>query len=231
MRFQQNRLFSFYFLIATTCFLLSSCREKAALEPPIIVKYLALGDSYTIGQGVDTLDRWPNQLSAQLISNGIEVQKTDIIAQTGWRTSNLLNAIGNTPLDDYNLISLLIGVNNQFWGEPFDIFQSEFDSLLNITIDLVGKERLFIVSIPDYGVTPFGSNNSENIAEDIDMYNNYIQERCSSEGLAFINITEISRQLGDSEGALASDNLHPSGGQYAKWVEELFPIVLNLIAG
>ena len=105
MRFQQNRLFSFYFLIATTCFLLSSCREKAALEPPIIVKYLALGDSYTIGQGVDTLDRWPNQLSAQLISNGIEVQKTDIIAQTGWRTSNLLNAIGNTPLDDYNLIS------------------------------------------------------------------------------------------------------------------------------
>jgi acyl-CoA thioesterase-1 len=231
MRFQQNRLFSFYFLIATTCFLLSSCREKAALEPPIIVKYLALGDSYTIGQGVDTLDRWPNQLSAQLISNGIEVQKTDIIAQTGWRTSNLLNAIGNTPLDDYNLISLLIGVNNQFWGEPFDIFQSEFDSLLNITIDLVGKERLFIVSIPDYGVTPFGSNNSENIAEDIDLYNNYIEERCSLEGLAFINITEISRQLGDSEGALASDNLHPSGSQYAKWVEELFPIVLKLIEG
>ena len=137
MRFQQNRLFSFYFLIATTCFLLSSCREKAALEPPIIVKYLALGDSYTIGQGVDTLDRWPNQLSAQLISNGIEVQKTDIIAQTGWRTSNLLNAIGNSSIDDYNLISLLIGVNNQFWGEPFDIFQSEFDSLLNITIGFV----------------------------------------------------------------------------------------------
>ena len=228
---QENRFFAFCFLIATTCFLLNSCREKETPEPPIIVKYLALGDSYTIGQGVDTLDRWPNQLSSQLISNGIEVQKTDIIAQTGWRTSNLLNAIGNTPLDDYNLISLLIGVNNQFWGEPFDVFQSEFDSLLNITIDLVGKERLFIVSIPDYGVTPFGSNNSENIAEDIDMYNNYIEERCSSEGLTFINITEISRQLGDSEGALASDNLHPSGGQYAKWVEELFPIVLNLIEG
>ena len=231
MRFQQKHLFSFYFLIATTCFLLNSCREKEALEPPIIIKYLALGDSYTIGQGVDSLDRWPNQLSAQLISNGIEVQKTDIIAQTGWRTSNLLNALGNSSLDNYNLISLLIGVNNQFWGEPFDIFQSEFDSLLNITIDLVGKERLFIISIPDYGVTPFGSNNSENIAEDIDLYNNYIEERCSLEGLAFINITEISRQLGDSEGALASDNLHPSGSQYAKWVEELFPIVLNLIEG
>ena len=231
MRFQQKHLFSFYFLIATTCFLLNSCREKEALEPPIIIKYLALGDSYTIGQGVDTLDRWPNQLSAQLISNGIDVQKTDIIAQTGWRTSNLLNALGNSSLDNYNLISLLIGVNNQFWGEPFDIFQSEFDSLLNITIDLVGKERLFIISIPDYGVTPFGSNNSENIAEDIDLYNNYIEERCSLEGLAFINITEISRQLGDSEGALASDNLHPSGSQYAKWVEELFPIVLNLIEG
>ena len=137
MRFQQKQLFSFYFLVATTCFLLNSCREKETPEPPIIVKYLALGDSYTIGQGVDTLDRWPNQLSAQLISNGIEVQKTDIIAQTGWRTSNLLNAIGNSSIDDYNLISLLIGVNNQFWGEPFDIFQSEFDSLLNITIGFV----------------------------------------------------------------------------------------------
>ena len=101
--------------------------------------------------------------------------------------------------------------------------------MLNITIDLVGKERLFLVSIPDYGVTPFGSNNSESIAEAIDMYNNYIQERCSSEGLVFINITEISRQLGDSEGALASDNLHPSGSQYAQWVEELFPVVLKLI--
>lgn len=208
---------------------LNSCSEKETPEPPIIVRYLALGDSYTIGQGVDSLDRWPNQLSAQLISNGIDVQKTDIIAQTGWRTSNLLNAIGNNSIEDYNLISLLIGVNNQFWGEPFDIFQSEFDSLLNITIDLVGKNRLFIVSIPDYGVTPFGSNNSENIAEDIDLYNNYIQERCAYEGVAFINITEISRLLGDSEGALASDNLHPSGSQYAQWVNQILPIVLDLI--
>lgn len=225
----QKQTHLLYFLLALSCFSLNSCREKETPESPIIVKYLALGDSYTIGQGVDTLDRWPNQLRAKLISNGIDVQKTDIIAQTGWRTSNLLNALGNNALDGYNLISLLIGVNNEFWGEPFDIFQSEFDSLLNIAIDLVGKDRLFIVSIPDYGVTPFGSNNSENIAENIDMYNNYIQERCSNEGLTYINITEISRQLGDSEGALASDNLHPSGSQYAQWVNQMLPVVLGLI--
>ena len=206
-----------------------ACEEKAAPQPTITVKYLALGDSYTIGQGVEENERWPNQLSAQLESNGIEVQKTQIIAQTGWKTSDLLNGIADSTLNDYDLISLLIGVNNQFWSQPFDIFQTEFDSLVNIAIEAVGKERIFIVSIPDYGVTPFGSSNSENIANDIDMYNGYISERGAEEGFPFINVTEISRQLGDSDGALAADNLHPSGYQYSLWVNEMLPSVLDLI--
>ena len=208
---------------------LYSCEEKEAPHPTITVKYLALGDSYTIGQGVEESERWPNQLSAQLESNGIDVQKTQIIAQTGWKTSDLLNGIADSTLNDYDLISLLIGVNNQFWSQPFDVFQTEFDSLVNIAIEAVGEERIFIVSIPDYGVTPFGSSNSENIANDIDMYNGYISERCAEEGFPFINVTEISRQLGDSDGALAADNLHPSGYQYSLWVNEMLPSVLDLI--
>ena len=208
---------------------LYSCEEKEAPQPTITVKYMALGDSYTIGQGVEENERWPNQLSTQLESNGIDVQKTQIIAQTGWKTSDLLNGIADSTLNDFDLISLLIGVNNQFWSQPFDVFQTEFDSLVNIAIEAVGKERIFIVSIPDYGVTPFGSSNSENIANDIDMYNGYISERCAEEGFPFINVTEISRQLGDSDGALAPDNLHPSGYQYSLWVNEMLPSVLDLI--
>ena len=219
------------FFISAIVIVLSlfSCEEKEAPQPTITVKYLALGDSYTIGQGVEENERWPNQLSAQLESNGIEVQKTQIIAQTGWKTSDLLNGIADSTLNDYDLISLLIGVNNQFWSQPLDVFQTEFDSLVNIAIEAVGKERIFIVSIPDYGVTPFGSSNSENIANDIDMYNGYISERCAEEGFPFINVTEISRQLGDSDGALATDNLHPSGYQYSLWVNEMLPSVLDLI--
>ena len=219
------------FFISITAMILSlySCEEKEAPQPTITVKYLALGDSYTIGQGVEENERWPNQLSAQLESNDIDVQKTQIIAQTGWKTSDLLNGIADSTLNEYDLISLLIGVNNQFWSQPFDVFQTEFDSLVNIAIEAVGKERIFIVSIPDYGVTPFGSSNSENIANDIDMYNGYISERCAEEGFPFINVTEISRQLGDSDGALATDNLHPSGYQYSLWVNEMLPSVLDLI--
>ena len=219
------------FFISVIAIVLSlyACEEKEAPQPTITIKYLALGDSYTIGQGVEENERWPNQLSAQLESNDIDVQKTQIIAQTGWKTSDLLNGIADSTLNDYDLISLLIGVNNQFWSQPFDIFQTEFDSLVNIAIEAVGKERIFIVSIPDYGVTPFGNNNSENIANDIDMYNGYISERCAEEGFPFINVTEISRQLGDSDGALATDNLHPSGYQYSLWVNEMLPSVLDLI--
>ena len=219
----------FFISIVVIILSLYSCEEKEAPKPAITVKYLALGDSYTIGQGVEENERWPNQLSAQLESNGIDVQKTQIIAQTGWKTSDLLNGIADSTLNDYDLISLLIGVNNQFWSQPFDVFQTEFDSLVNIAIEAVGKERIFIVSIPDYGVTPFGSSNSENIANDIDMYNGYISERCAEEGFPFINVTDISRQLGDSDGALAADNLHPSGYQYSLWVNEMLPSVLDLI--
>jgi lysophospholipase L1-like esterase len=221
---------TFALLIYLVLFSLFSCQEKAETqttnEP---IQYLALGDSYTIGQGVDTLDRWPNQLSSKLEQDGYTIEKTDIIAQTGWKTSDLLNAIEDSSLENYNLMSLLIGVNNQFSGIPFEIYANEFDELINQMIDAVGSNRIFVVSIPDYGVTPFGSNNSETIAQELDDYNEYARSRCQALNIPYINITEISRILGASDGALASDNLHPSGIQYAEWVEEIAPAVTEII--
>ena len=207
-----------------------SCHNKAEKESELApIKYLALGDSYTIGQGIALVESWPLQLGGKLIENSFSVDKNDIIAQTGWETTDLLNALADSSLEDYNLVSLLIGVNNQFSNRPFETYTTEFDLLLDQAIGLAGTDRVFVVSIPDYGVTPFGSNNSENIAFELDEYNAYAAAKCQTLNIPFVNITEISRQLGDSNGALASDNLHPSGTQYGKWVEEMLPIVLNLL--
>ena len=207
-----------------------SCHNKAEKESELApIKYLALGDSYTIGQGIALAESWPLQLGGKLVENSFSVDKNDIIAQTGWETTDLLNALADSSLEDYNLVSLLIGVNNQFSNRPFETYTIEFDLLLDQAIGLARSDRVFVVSIPDYGVTPFGSNNSENIAFELDEYNAYAAAKCQALNIPFINITEISRQLGDSNGALAPDNLHPSSTQYGKWVEEMLPIVLNLL--
>ena len=225
-----SKIISATFIQVTMMLMLISCQEKAENQADTQpIQYLALGDSYTIGQSVDTSDRWPIQLDAKLKDEGFAVERTDIIAQTGWKTSDLLNAIEDTNLEDYNLISLSIGVNNQFSGIPFEVYTYEFDELLGRIIDAAGASRVFVVSIPDYGVTPFGSNNSETIAQELDEYNEYARLKCDTLNIPYINITEISRILGASEGALASDNLHPSGTQYALWVDEMIPTVRDLV--
>ncbi len=202
-------------------------------EPPIgkidTLSYLALGDSYTIGQGVDTSFRWPLQLADSLLQFDFVLSPVDIIAKTGWRTDQLMDAMVEEEVLAYDLVSLLIGVNNQFQNQPIDNFKTDFGILLDRCIDIVGTtERVFVVSIPDYGVTPFGSSNSEQIAQELDEYNAFMAQVCTDLNIPFINITEISRELGATEGALASDNLHPSGMQYSKWVQEMLPQVLNL---
>lgn len=219
-------------------FLIMSCANQKSNNPETTteesvtteISYLALGDSYTIGQGVAEDLRWPNQLSAALENNDVKVTQTDIIAKTGWTTTNLKNAIDTATLSEYNLVSLLIGVNNQYQQKPFSLYETEFIELLNTSITLAGNiNRVFVVSIPDYGVTPFGSSSAEKIGKELDMYNAYAKAQCESRNIPFVDITEISRTLGSSEGALAPDQLHPSGSQYLEWSNAILPTVMELV--
>lgn len=217
-------------IVISFTLIFTACKKQVEIPIKQSIKYLALGDSYTIGQGVETAERWPNQLSEKLKENGFEIAQTTIIAKSGWKTDDLLKAIADTVSSDYNLISLLIGVNNQFWGQPFEIFEIEFDALLLKSIELAnGKENVFVLSIPDYGVTPLGGNNRERIALKIDEYNDYIKQKCLDQNILFVDITTLSRQLGDSPEALAMDNLHPSGRQYGEWVEAALPKVIAIL--
>lgn len=221
--------------VSITIFMLSCANSQEALATPApkkTINYLALGDSYTIGEGVEESLRWPNQLGHKLSELDYEVASVNIIAQTGWTTNNLLQAVENVETGKYNLVSLLIGVNNQFQKQPFTTFETEFNILIDQCITFAGDiNKVFVVSIPDYGVTPFGSSNSdsETIKKEIDAYNAYMAKQCNEKNIPFINITEISRTLGNSDGALASDNLHPSGSQYEAWVNKVQPKVVELL--
>ncbi len=192
--------------------------------------YLALGDSYTIGQGVEEEARWPIQLKTQLSTKSVTLSPVDIIAQTGWTTDALLRAIDERKPQQYDLVSLLIGVNNQYQKKPFSQFETEFKRLLNKAISLAGgSEKLFVVSIPDYSVTRFGSGNPGGISSEINGYNGYIQQQCIKRGILFVDVTYISREMGSADGALAGDGLHPSREQYGKWVERILPEVIELL--
>jgi len=205
--------------------------QDPVVSEPVNYTYLALGDSYTIGQGVTKPMRWPNQLKSRLKSDNINLEEVNILARTGWTTTALLSAIAREKPKNHNLVSLLIGVNNQYQNSSFTSFKNEFDELLNISLSLAGKtKKVFVVSIPDYGVTPFGAGfRRQTLADEIDMYNAYIKEKCDQFDVPFIDVTYLSRQLGDSKGALADDELHPSGSQYSKWVDLIYPVALDLL--
>lgn len=183
-------------------------------------KFLALGDSYTIGESVTEAERWPNQLAAKL-----EIAQPRIIATTGWRTDNLKDAIEAANLKpEYDLVSLLIGVNNQYQGKPMAVFEREFEELLQTSIKLAQgkKKNVFVVSIPDYGYTPFGKAKQEKISTELDQYNASSKRIAAKYGVKYFYITEISRNgLNDPE-LVASDGLHPSGKMYAQWVEMIY---------
>ncbi len=196
--------------------------------------FLALGDSYTIGQGVSIDERWPVQLKDSLVTDGIEMQNPMIIAQTGWRTDNLDNGINNANLGDtvFDLVSILIGVNNQYQGRPVEEFRAEYIDLLQRAIDFAGgdKNHVIVLSIPDYGVTPFGYSNKDAIAAAIDEFNAEKQEVTDSMGVRFYNITEISREAETDKSLIAGDSLHPSGKMYKRWVDVIYDDVKQTIA-
>ncbi|HTJ48491.1 MAG TPA: GDSL-type esterase/lipase family protein [Cyclobacteriaceae bacterium] len=188
------------------------------------VKFLALGDSYTIGQSVAVKDRWPVQLIDSIRKRGLTCYDPQIIATTGWRTDNLKSAMVSANLkNDYNLISLLIGVNNFFQGKTVESYKPEFEELLNMAIALAGgnKSHVFVVSIPDYGYTPFGQSNQSNISIGIDEFNDANKTITAKLGVSYFNITDISRRGLAEPDLVANDGLHPSGKMYTEWVERI----------
>jgi len=190
------------------------------------VSMLALGDSYTIGESVALYERWPHQLISQLNANGISAEFPDYLATTGWTTRNLLNGI-QTKLQGekkYNLVSILIGVNNQYQHMDIANYEPDLRKIIDLALDIVDQDssRLMILSIPDYAYTPFGGGNSA-ISQEIDEYNNIKRRVALEYGIAYIDITGISREGLNNPSLLASDGLHPSKEQYARWVQAIIP--------
>jgi len=202
---------------------------QAQPSQTVIIKFLALGDSYTIGESVAEKDRWPEQLAEALRLKGKKVGKPKIIGVTGWRTDQLKKSIEDSHLKNhYGMVSLLIGVNNQYQKKSVDSYRPEFEELLKMAITLAGgkKENVFVVSIPDYGYTPFGKPNQAEISNAIDEYNSANKLITEKIGVKYINITDLTRKGLDNAEYVASDGLHPSGKMYALWVEKIIPTLM-----
>jgi len=204
-----------------------SCAQKNKIT------YLALGDSYTIGESVSEDLRWPVQLTKELNDSGISVNKPEIIAKTGWTTDELQVAIAKQkPKNNFDLVSLLIGVNNQYRGYPIEQYKKEFTELLKQAISFANNDpkNVFVVSIPNYGVTPFGMEKGEDkIRQELLIYDSIADSISSEFDIPFINITPVSEKAKSDASYIASDQLHPSGKQYTEWVEVILPKVKMIL--
>ena len=200
------------------------------------LSYLALGDSYTIGEGIAETGRWPVQLARALREDGIALADPRIIATTGWTTDELSAAIdAEEPLGEWDVVSLLIGVNNQYRGRDVQEYAREFAALLERAIGFARNrsDHVLVLGIPDWGVTPFArfeDGNRGNIAREIDAYNAAAQDACAARGVAFVDITPLSRERGAEPGMLVDDGLHPSAAMYAEWTRLALPVARGLLA-
>ena len=200
------------------------------------LSYLALGDSYTIGEAVPVIQNFPSQLTARLNTAGFKVAAPKIIARTGWTTGELKSAIQAENLTGkYDIVTLLIGVNNQYRGYPVTDFRTEFKELLQTAIQFASGniKHVFVVSIPDWGATPFGKESGRNqqlIAMDIDAFNAVCKEESANAGVNYTDITPGSKNAATDAELVTSDGLHPSAKMYTNWVNQLSPEVVKALA-
>lgn len=227
-------------MVFTTLAMLSMLAAPPA--PP--ARYLALGDSYTIGESVPVAARWPNRLAELLRAGGITLANPEIIARTGWTTDELsaaLDAIergervaladgefGPMPAPPYRLVSLLIGVNNQYRGLPLDEYRAQLRTLIERAVAYAGgqPERVIVLSIPDWGVTPFAAEHGRDAAlvgAEIDAYNAAKRAECARAEVAYIDITGLTREASTRRELLADDGLHPSAIDYQRWAQAALP--------
>lgn len=192
-------------------------------------RYLALGDSYTIGTSVEPAERFPHQLVKALQKRGIAIQKPKYIARVGWSTDQLNAAMDRENLEGstWDFVTLLIGVNNQYRGGALEQYKVEFAALLKRAIKLAGndKKKVIVLSIPDYAVTPFGQRyQATRISREIDEFNSANRKISEESGVAYLDITPISREALKDKSMIADDGLHPSGKMYQRWAEQLLKI-------
>jgi lysophospholipase L1-like esterase len=201
------------------------------------IRYLALGDSYTIGESVPENERWPNQLADLLQQSspqlaGREVQVT-IIARTGWTTAELWQGIEMRAIQPpYDMVSLLIGVNNQYRGYDLGEYRAQFRFLLEKAIEYAGEapRRVLVLSIPDWGVTSFAAGRDRaQIAREIDAFNAVNFDESQNAGVSYIDVTPISRRAVNDPSLIAADGLHPSGKMYAEWAKLALPVALEIL--
>lgn len=208
---------------------------EAAITPHAVpdspVRILALGDSYTIGEGVAPEERWPVQLAELLRQQGSSTKEPEIIARTGWTTGELQGALEDAELSPpYDLVTLLIGVNNQYRGYPLHEYRAQFAELLQAAIGYAGGRagRVLVLSIPDWGVTPYAEGRDRRrIASEIDAFNRVNQEETALAGTMYMDITPGSRRAGEDSELLAVDGLHPSGKMYAAWAQMALLLVVQ----
>lgn len=222
------------FILMTAC----SAENPSNMEPDDLIdtskyRYLSLGDSYTIGESVAPEERWSMILTEMLRKNNVSIADPEIIARTGWTTAELMDGIKNrNPKGPYNLVSLLIGVNNQYRGQSLERYRTELQELLQQAIGFAGGniERVFMLSTPDWGVTPFAKGSDQaKTASEIDAFNQVAKEECEKLGIAFVDITPISRTAKNDVSQIANDGLHFSGKMYRQWAEKALPTVQRLL--
>lgn len=235
----------YMFRLSFTClslFYLIACTKKQTSTPPVSYTppvvaapaktYLALGDSYTIGQGVSEPERFPQQTSSWLRANGINMVVVDYIATTGWTTSNLQNAINQRNPNNHDVVSLLIGVNDQYQLHDTTGYRERFTLLLQNAIQLARgkKENVFVLSIPDYSVTPFALyNDTARIRLELDWFNSINKHVTEAYKIKYLDITASSRDARNDLTLIATDGLHPSGAEYKKWADRLGPLMLPVL--